>query len=341
MPGGNPTLKEVAKRAGTSIATASVVLSNDPKKYVSEELRRRVVNAARELHYRTNITARRMKGKSGRFLAILVPQFENVYFHRIVIGAESYANMLNYTLSIFSTHDQEERELAFIENLISLQVDGVLISPSVFHSRSVQLLQKVGIPFVVIDRPVDTADDYDLVSMKYFEAGYRGAQLLLESGHRRIAFLGWGHPMQSLSDRKKGFQQAIIDAGIDPVQTPIWEGALNPDAAYEATCRILKDPAITAIFAGHHLLGEGVVRGSRDLKRATPDDVSVLIFGNPGWATITNPRYSCIAQPDLKIGEKATELIIDSIQNPLHKKDHYWLDYELFERDSILSIEKR
>lgn len=340
MARNSPTLKDVAKQAGTSVATASVVLSDNMQKYVSEELRQHVLAAAHELQYRPNIPARRMKGKGGRFLAILVPQFENIYFHRIVIGAESYANSLNYTLSIFSTHDEEEQELKFIENLLSLQVDGVLISPAVYHSRSIRLLQENKTPYVIVDRPVDIMTNQDFVSLDYFDAGYRGTQLLLANGHRRIAFFGWDHPMPTISERRKGFQKAIADAGVDPRETLIWEGPRERDDTYKATLRLLKDPTITAVFAGQHIIGEGIVRGLYDLNRRVPDDISVLIFGNPLWATITNPQYSSIAQPDLMIGEKAAALIIDQIENRQHQKDHYLLGYDLFERESIKRIVK-
>ena len=108
---GKATLKDVARRAGTSIATASVVLSQSTGKYVSDELRVRVLEAARYYNYRPNISARRMKGKNGRSLAILVPQFENFFFNRIVIGAENYANSKEYILSIYSTLDEEDKEI--------------------------------------------------------------------------------------------------------------------------------------------------------------------------------------------------------------------------------------
>jgi LacI family transcriptional regulator len=334
----SPTLKDVDKYAGTSVATASVVLSDNLQKFVSEELRQQVLAAARDLQYRPNIPARRMKGKSGKFLAILVPQFDNPYFHRIVIGAESYANSLNYTLSIFSTHDEEEQELKFIENLISLQVDGVLIAPAVYHSRSILLLQEIKIPYVIVDRPVDTATNQDFVSVDYFESGYRGAQLLLANGHRRIAYIGWDHPMPSISERRKGFQKAIADAGIAPGEVIIWEGSNYPQEAYDATLRLLKDRSITAVFAGQHFIGEGIVQGLYSLNRKVPDDISVLIFGDPRWATITNPQYSCVAQPDLEVGQKAAELIIDQIENPQHQKNQYMLGFDLYERGSVKRI---
>ena len=130
---------------------------------MSEGLRGRVIKAATKLKYRPNITARRMKGKNGRFLAILVPQFDNVFFNRVVIGAETYANSQDYTLAIYSTYDQEEKEIRFIDNLISLQVDGILIIPAQQESKSVQMIREAGIPFVVVDRSIP-GHDYDHVT---------------------------------------------------------------------------------------------------------------------------------------------------------------------------------
>lgn len=331
-----PTLKDVARLAKTSVATASVVLNKTPHKYVSEELVERVLKAARQLQYYPNISARRMKGKSGRFLAIMVPQFENVYFHRIVISAENYANSHGYTLSIFSTYDQEEKELKFIENLISLQVDGVLISPASYSSRSIKLLKKANIPFVVIDRPI-AESNYDFVSVDYYQAAYQGTQLLLQNGHRQIAYFGWKNTMKSISDRVRGFKDALREAGLIE-EAAIWEIERSREAAFDLTLRILKERNFTAIFAGHHQIGEGLVETLRVLGKNVPQDISILIFGNPIWASITNPRYTCIAQPDLEIGRKAAELIIDQLENKNHQFNQYILSAELLIRESIRSI---
>lgn len=336
----NPTLKEVARLAGTSIATASVVLNQTSQvsnKYVSDELSKRVLDAARQLYYRPNIPARRMKGKSGKFLAILVPQFENVYFHRIVIGAENYANTRNYTLSIFTTYDQEEKELKYIENLISLQVDGVLISPAQTHSKSVALLEKTGIPYVVIDRPL--ADkSYDFVSIDYYQTALNGTNLLIENGHRRIGFIGWKHPMPSITERVRGFKDAVWNHGISPEDVYIWEGERNREVACQLMLDELERRSLTAIFAAHHQLAEGIIDAIHRLNKKIPEDISVLIFGNPVWATMTQPKISCITQPDMEIGRKAAELIIDQLENSKHQCREYLLPYELILRDSIRSI---
>ncbi|NLG84576.1 MAG: LacI family transcriptional regulator [Firmicutes bacterium] len=329
-----PTLRDVARLAGTSVSTASVVLSRTSNKFVSDELRRKVMEAAAQLQYRPNIPARRMRGKPGRFLAILVPQCENVYFNRIVISAENYANAHDYTLSIFSTFDEEERELKFINNLISLQVDGVLISPAQYKSKSVDLLRQVGIPFVVIDRPVE-GTNFDFVTTDYYQGGYQAARILLSSGHRKLAFFGWARPLKVIADRRAGFEAAVREAGIPLEEVVFWEGERKREAACQAAHEILPRTEITAIFAGHHQIGEGIVDALREQGKRIPEDVSVVIFGNPPWASIISPRLTCIAQPESAIGARAAELMIRRLENPDHTPGTYVLPIEVFERESV------
>ena len=107
----------------------SYVLNDNAEKFVSEELRRRVLQAAKELNYRPNQIARRLRGKTGKILAVLVPQFENVYFNRVVIGAQKVADERGYVLCIYSTYDDEERETDFIQNIVAQRVDGILLCP--------------------------------------------------------------------------------------------------------------------------------------------------------------------------------------------------------------------
>ncbi|NLG84176.1 MAG: LacI family transcriptional regulator [Firmicutes bacterium] len=328
------TLKDVARKAGPSIATASVVLSQSTSKYVSEELRRRVLEAARYYNYRPNLSARRMKGKNGRSLAILVPQFENFFFNRIVIGAENYANAREYILSIYSTLDEEEKEIRFIENLISSGVDGVLISPSRYERRSVALLKELGIPYVVVDRPV-AGVEHDQVVVDNYEAAYKGTKYLLQNGHRRLALFGWKSDLSTITDRIKGFRAAVAEAGLAPAEVAVYETERTREAGYELALRVLRQRRFTAIFAAYHPIAEGIVDALHTLKIKVPDEISLLIYGNPTWASITTPRYSCLVQPDLEVGQKAAELIIERLENPDRPYEQHVLPTRLEIRESV------
>lgn len=334
-----PTLKDVAELAATSTATASVVLNKVHHKFVSDELRKRVLDAARELNYRPNIAARRLKGKTGKTLAILVPQFENTFFNRVVIGAETYASEHGYILSIYSTQDREEKELHFLQNIIAHQVDGILICPAKNQSKSVEIVQQAGIPYVVIDRAVQ-GDNSDYVTVDNYQAAYLGTKSLIEHGHRRILYYGWKSDLNTITDRIKGFEDALSEGGIPRDEYMVVEGNRSRAEAFEIYGKLLKERDFTAVFAGHHQIGEGVVESLRVANRRIPEDVSILIFGNPSWAVITSPRFSCMAQPDLEMGAKAAELIISQVENPKHAPSIYTLEAKLLVRDSVLRLNK-
>ncbi len=334
-----PTLKDVAGLADTSTATASVVLNKVSHKYVSDELRERVLEAARELNYRPNIAARRLKGKTGKTLAILVPQFENTFFNRVVIGAETHASERGYILSIYSTQDKEEKELQFLQNIISHQVDGILICPANNQSRSVEVIQEAGIPYVVIDRAVQ-GDESDYVTIDNYQAAYVGTKSLIEHGHRRILYYGWKSDLNTITDRILGFEDALAEAGISPDEYMVVEGNRSRSEVFEIYGKLLKERDFTAVFAGHNHIGEAIIESLRVAGKRIPADVSVLIFGNPSWAVITLPSFSCIAQPDLEMGTKAAELIISLVENPKHAPSLHTLEARLLKRDSVLHLNK-
>lgn len=334
---GKPTLKDVAELAGTSISTASVVLSGTEQKYVSEGLRDRVVAAATKLQYRPNITARRMKGKNGRFLAILVPQFDNVFFNQLVIGAETYASSQNYTLAIYSTYDQEEKEKAFIDNLISLQVDGLLIIPALPESQSVQMIRDAEIPFVVVDRTIP-GHDCDHVTIDNYKAAKDATNYLIHRGHRDIAFFGWQSPLTTITDRIDGFRDALKEAGIEPNPSAIVEVDRDRDAAFEAAMDILPGGGFTAVLAGQSNVGEGVVDALFTMGWKIPEEISVMLYGDPSWASIFRPKFDCIVQPHLEMGTKAAELIINRLENPKHVLSRHVFSASICTRESVLDL---
>ena len=330
-----PTLKDVARLAGTSVSTASVVLSGTQKKFVSERLRKQVLEAASVLNYRPNITARQMKGKGGRFLAILAPQFDNVFFNQVVIGAESYANSRDYTLAIYSTYDEEEKELKFVDNLISLQVDGILIIPAQQESKTVEMIREAEIPFVVVDRPI-VGDDYELVAIDNYQAAKDATEYLIACGHRKIAFFGWRSPLTTITERIEGFRDALLAAGIEPDPSNIIEVPRDRGAAFEAAMEILPGSDYTAVLAAQSNVGEGVVDALFRLGWDIPGRMSVMLYGDPPLASIFRPKFSCEVQPHLQLGMKAAELIIDRLENPDREIRREIFKTTLRIRDSVL-----
>ena len=145
------TLKDVARLAGTTAGTVSYVLSGKEGRYISTEMRERVMKAVHELGY----------VKSS---AVLVPQFGNQFFTRIVLGIEAEADKKGYILSICNTFDDPEREGEIVNRMAQHRVDGYILSPTVEGERNTRQVRQLGVPLVVVDRSLQGVESYPWVT---------------------------------------------------------------------------------------------------------------------------------------------------------------------------------
>lgn len=334
-----PTLKDVARAAQVSVATVSHVLNPDSVKFVSPRVRERVLAAAGQLGYRPNLLARGMRGKGRRALAILIPQFENFFFTQLVTGAERVAYRHGYVLLICSTYDDPARERSYIESLISQQVDGFLLSPTLGGTANTKVLRERGVPYAVVDRPLKGfRGEYDFAGFSNREGAVLGTRYLLEKGHRRVAYLGWRTRLPIMTDRYDGFREEVARWGLPAAEMPAYLRPHTPEEgerlADELFCKGGLGGA-TAIFAGHQYLAEGLVVGMRRLGKRAPHDVSLLVYGRPSWTWLVDPPLTCIKMPDSEIGELGAKMLIDRIERRRDACEQVWLTASLVEGASV------
>ncbi|HBL37206.1 MAG TPA: hypothetical protein DDZ55_10400 [Firmicutes bacterium] len=330
------TLKDIAVLAEASVATVSWVLNGNSRKYVSEQLRERVLKAAKDLNYQPNPLAQRLKGKSRKLLAVVVPQFENVFFNHIVIGAEKYANSQGYRLLICSTDDHPQKEWELVNQLIATWVDGILIAPTYSGEDAVKSILGAGIPLVLLDRRVGKNIDY--IGMDNFQIAYTGTKYLLEQKHRRIGYIGWESPLHTMLARNQGFLKAVEELGVSRDEIQIRKCARNPESSYPLTKELLADFKPTAFYIDQNTIADGVVKAIRDAKLRIPKDISVLIHGEPTWAVMNIPEFTCIALPDFEIGSEGAKLLIAKLEGASHKPKEIYLSGEIVERASVRKL---
>lgn len=321
-----PTLKDVAEAAGVSVATVSNVLNPDSAKFVSLVLRERVQSAAAALSYRPNALARSMRGKGRRALAILIPQFENFFFTRLVIGAERVAYAHGYVLLICSTYDEPARERFYVERLLSQQVDGFLLSPTAAGTANTRLLRDRGIPYVVVDRRLQgCGEEYDYVGFDNRQGAALATEHLIARGHRRIGFLGWQTGLPVIGERKDGFLDALARHGLGEETCPILLGPHTRADGERLLMQLLAEHEVTAVLAGHQYLAEGVVLALRRLGKRVPDDLSLIVYGRAPWTELTNPPLVCVEMPDTELGERAVRRLVDRVEGRAEGCEQVWI----------------
>lgn len=307
------TIADVAKLAGTSIATVSYVLNDDKDRYVRDELRERVLEATKQLNYVKSSLASSLKGKKRGIIAVLTPQFENPFFMSIFVAIEKIANQYGYVLSTCNTFDDPEHEETVLRRMISLRADGYIIIPTANGTENTRYIRELGLPFVAVERTLDGVSKYDFISSDNFGAGYSLTKHLIDMGHRNIAFIYWDTKVTNLHEREAGYCKAMLDSGLEVHTQNMFKGDITHEDGARLTEKALTECHVTAIIYGQYLLAEGGIKAIKRMGLKIPADISVALIGCPVWTHMSDIKYVCAVQPGAEMGEKAARVLMNRI----------------------------
>lgn len=309
------TIKDVALRAGTSIATVSYVLNNSKNRYITAEMRKAVEDAARELGYVKSAVASGLKGKGMGVIAFLTPQFDNHFFLDVFFAIEKVANSKGYVLSVCNTFDDPVYEKIVIERMQQLWVDAYVIIPTHKGTENTEYIRAHNIPYVAVERPLDGLDGYNFISSDNFQASYDMTTHFINKGHKRIALVYWDTPITNLYERLDGYRQAMLDNNLpfdeDLVKVTL---GITHDDGVRVTKEILEDESITAIFYSQYILAEGGIKFLHKSKIAVPEQISVGVLGGPKWVEMSEKSIAHMLQPGAAVGNKAAGIIFAELE---------------------------
>ncbi|MCF3942601.1 LacI family DNA-binding transcriptional regulator [Oceanobacillus alkalisoli] len=329
-------MKEVAKRAQVSIATVSAVVNNT--KFVSDELRHRVEEAIKELGYRPNKVARRLKGKTSNIIGATVTEMTNPFYPYMLKGIEDSAKEQGFNLLLSTTGDIAEEEESIIDTMIDQGVDGVILST--VEDTEAPILKKLdtyGIPKVLINRvPEGYKGSY--VGIDSLKVGELATKHLTNLGHSEIAFVGGNRFNSRL--REKGFRKVLYEQGIPIREDWIINGDYDFSEAYKQTMKLFKkynNKVPTAIFAASDVMAMGVIKGCLDLGLSVPHDVSVIGSDNILYSEYFKVSLTTVDVQAYRMGEEgfnALKSLIDSKEN--HQPLQLFLEPRLVVRESTI-----
>ena len=336
------TLRDVATLAGTTAATASYVLNDKQGRYISGETRAKVLEAAKKLDYIKCNGASSLKGMARKLIAILVPQFENQFFTKIIVGAEEVFVKHGYDMVICNTLDIPEREQNIIIRMLQQRVDGILLTPTVKGHKNTAILRRLGIKYVVVDRPLEGDDDFCWVATDNYECGQKGAEYLFRRGHEKIAYIGWKTRVSYLDKRREAFLDTAAKYGAEK-SVMVLEGDFSPEDGYKLTARALeKKPDISAFYFGFNIQALGGIRCLTDRHMDIPERKSVIMIGSPEWAAAGRNKFTRVDMGGYDLGRGAAEMLMDIIRFPQKEPSMQVIrNCTLIEGDSVCSIGKK
>ncbi len=311
------TVKDVAERAGVSVATVSRVLSGAPN--VSEETRERVLDSIKALNYRLDRVARSMRRRQTNLLGLLVSTIENVFFTEAAHAAEQTARRHGYNLIVCNTDENPNQEKAYLEILDQQLIAGIILAPAPGDAPHLQEYAQGRLPIVLINRRLEHLPFSSIVSDD--EAVSKACvQHLIAQGKRRIAAITGLPDVYTTESRLAGYRQALLEAGHSVDESLIVCGWANLDGGYAAAQNVLAlpDPP-DALFVFNNVMVQGVVMALQDLGISWPDPVDVAGFGAFKTARLYRPPLNLIEQPAREMGHRAAELLIAQVEGQVDR----------------------
>jgi LacI family transcriptional regulator len=304
-------IRDVAKRAGVAPITVSRVINNSG--YYSQETRVKVEAAVAQLGYVPNRLASGLRSKRTNTLALVLTDITNPYFTTIARGVEDMASEAGYTVIFCNTDESISKEHMYVHLLLEKRVDGILLVPAQSTPDSVALIQKHGIPVIVLDRRVPNLKT-DIVRCDSEEGAYQLMRLLLSLGHRHIAILNGPLDVSTAKDRLNGYRKALSEAGIPDADRHEYIGSFNQASGYEMTRNALEsDPKPTALFAANNFIAYGALRALREMHLRVPEDVAIVGFDDLPPELVAFPFLTVAVQPAYEMGQKAIEILMNKL----------------------------
>jgi LacI family transcriptional regulator len=328
-------LKKLAQLLNLSTSTVSKALRDTYD--VSKETKERVIALANELNYQPNPHASSLRKHKSKTIAVIIPEIANNFFTLATDGIESIAQEKGYHVLIYITHENVEKEVAFIKHLHNGRVDGVLISlsGSTKDYGHLKELQEKGLPIVFFDRVYEhlntaciTTDDY--------ESSYKATQHLIDKGCTKIAHLMFSESTSIGNKRMKGYVDAIQNNRLPFDERMIVHCTNNDEQDYKLVEKLFKSKRPDGVFASVERYAILTYDVCNHLKLSIPGDIKLISFSNLQAAAFLNPPLSTIRQPAFDIGKEAASILFKAIDKKMYKlkQENIVFKSTLVERDS-------
>lgn len=325
------SLKVIAKELGVSAATVSLVLNGKNKNgRVSEEMSKKIIDKAAELHYIPNSLAKGLKMGHSKSIGLIVADISNVFFGTLALHIQNYAEKEGYTVIIGNTNEKLEEMEKIITFLNSRQVDGLIITPAEGSEVLIESVLKGKKPLVLVDRGFPDLN-VPSVLINNYEICYRSTKQLIDQGFKNLAFITYRQDQFHTNERKRGFIEAMKDAGLftpDHVKEVSYQ-YLNEDMD-KAISQLLKcEKKVDAIFFATNTISMVGVKSLFKRGMLIQKDIQVMCFDETDAINLFPFRVPFIKQPIEEMAKSALELLIDQIEKKEVKNQKLFLEAEL------------
>jgi LacI family transcriptional regulator len=308
------TLNDIAKQANVSKVTVSKTLRGHPD--ISVETAKRINAIAKELGYFPNYMARNLSSNRTHTIGVVVPKIAHFFFSSVIEAIYDVAFEQKYEIILTVSQENAERELRHIQTLLSMRVDGIILSVSqqtkdysIFHR-----IKEIGVPLTFMDRVINL-NGFNSVVADDFMGAYAATEHAISVGYRKIGHIG-GYLHTSIgSERYRGFESAMKQHEI-PIRTEwVLHGGFSEDDGYKGFMKLYSSKNLPDfIFAITYPVALGIYGAAAEVGMKIPDDIDIISFGKSHLNQFLSPPMSYIEQPTTELGKKAVALTLENIR---------------------------
>ena len=310
-------MKDLAQELGVSIATVSRALRSSPE--IGQDMQMKVKDLAKRRNYRPNPFAQSLRKEAPRVIGVVVPNLVTHYYAAVLDGIEDEASKAGYSVISANTHEDTDAEIRAIDNFISLHVEGIIacLSQNTTDYSHFEEIANMGIPLVFFGRTCLT-DRFSSVTANGDEAAFKATQHLIDTGSRRIAFIGGPNHLDMVKRRKHGYLEALRENRIPIDRNLVACEKIDYEWALETTTNLLQQAERPdAILAFNDIITFAAFTAIKQQGLRIPEDVALIGFTDDVHAQYVTPRMSAIEDQSHLMGQTACQLLLKTINGDL------------------------
>lgn len=311
------TIKDIAKECGVSPTTVSFILNNKSEN-IKEETKEKVLKAIEKYNYKPNPIAVGLVTKKTKNIGLCVPDIENPYFSTLSKHIQQELKKYQYNLIFRASDDLTLNDIESINVFKNLNVDGIIISPSLDgndenRKKLVKELNQLSIPFVVIDRVFDT-DFFNTVAINNLEGGYIATKHLISKGYKKVGCITGPLEVPSSIERFSGFLKALKEENVANEDIEVLHGNYRIESGFELGIKLI-NKGVNKIFVSNDMMAYGVYQAARKLDKKIPDDIGLVGFDNLSFSNIIGVPLSSISQNLPSMADSVCSLLLENINS--------------------------
>lgn len=295
------TIRDVAAKAEVSVATISRVFNASAP--VRDEVRERVIAAARELNYVPHAAARSLSIRSTATIGVVLPDLHGEFFSEVIRGIDLTARAAGFHILLSGSH-ADRTEMRAVLSALRGRVDGLIVMSPDLEPETLVADLPHGLPIAVLN---STVQGWPSITIDNFGGAREVVRHLGELGHQRIAFIG-GPPLNiDAGERRRGYHAGLRAASLEAIEL---DGRFTEESGYEAARTFLEQsPRATALFTANDAMAIGALSAFREAGVAVPDDVALVGFDDVPIARYLAPPLTTVAVPIAELGRSAFDVL--------------------------------